>query len=68
MTKNVVKYEIIEYGDDKIMFTRKEPFPKPFPGVPPYMTSSITFNKSDIPDIINALSEYHEQTEEGRDI
>ena len=65
MTKNVVKYEIIEYGDDKIMFTRKEPFPKPFPGVPPYMTSSITFRKSDIPNIINVLSEYHEQTEQG---
>ena len=65
MTKNVVKYEIMEYGEDMIMFTRKEPFPKPFPGVPPYMTSSITFRKSDIPDIINVLSEYHEQTEQG---
>ena len=55
----MIRYEIVKYAENKLMMTRFEPMDPPIQGIPPYHTSTIFFEESDIPNIINVLSDYH---------
>ena len=61
----MVRYTISEVGGETIMLIREEPFDPPIDGLPPYMTSTLTCKKSELKHIINVLSAYVIETEQG---
>ena len=60
----MVRFEISQYCDDKLMITRKEDIVPPIKGLPPEYSSTINIDKSELSSLINILSDYYGKTNE----
>ena len=58
----MIQYKVSKVGVDNIMITRYEPFEKPIEGLPPHLTSTLTCKVSELPHLINVLSDYVNET------
>ena len=58
----MIQYKVSKVGEDTIMITRYEPFEKPIEGLPPYLTSTLACKVSELPQLINVLSDYVNET------
>mgnify|MGYP006277212821 CR=1 FL=1 len=63
MGVSMVQYVLLKVSEESVMITRREPLDPPIDGLPPYLTSSLTCKKSELPHIINVLSAYVIETQ-----